>query len=292
MRAGTAGEQREREADVDRLPVADRREQRGVVADDRHHRLNQCVDPGDGGTGGVGEQRRQGVEIVVGKDDRSRRRRQLPDQPQPAQRQTADEVEKLEVDVERGVAFDRGRDRMTDFGRRQDLVLEQRVPNREMEFGQFVEDEAGGLTSFRGPGDVGLQQLPYLKQRQFAGPVRRLDILGLARPDEHDPQTDVDQPRLAEPGYWRRAGLVGECAQKSPEMIERDVGLLDHRHGLAQMTALRCWQQLLAQDAVENDLRQPVAVSLLESDPERRVACHVASHFGADLNSRSPRTSS
>jgi hypothetical protein len=45
----------------------------------------------------------------------------LPDQPQPAQRQPADEIEQLEIDVERGVAFDRGRDRVTDLGGRRIL---------------------------------------------------------------------------------------------------------------------------------------------------------------------------
>lgn len=66
-------------------------------------------------------------------------------------------------------------------------------------------------------------------------------------------------------------------------MVERDVGLLDHRYGLAQMTALRCWQQLLAQDAFENDLCQPIAVPLLEADLGRGIAVHITRHFGADL---------
>src|SRR5690606_36288579 len=47
--------------------------------------------------------------------------------------------------------------------------------------------------------------------------------------------------------------------------------------------ALRCWQQLLAQDAVENDLRQPIAVPLLEADLGRGVAGHITRHFSADL---------
>ncbi len=152
-----------------------------------------------------------------------------------------------------------------------------------MKLGQFVQDEAGGLARFRGPGDVGFEQLPHLEKGQLAGPIGRLNIVGLTRPDKHDPQTDVDQPRLAEPACGRRTGLVGYGAQKPLEVVERDVGLLDHRHGLAQMTALRCWEQLLAQDTIENDLRQAIAVPLLEADPGCGVAGHIARHLGADL---------